>query len=219
MIILTSPPPFFWKYFFYFHFEILKKKWYFHFEIKNFGPLTFYLLPMGLISYSRVRGYNICDSLEIGGLSIYLSLPLALRGVLWVGVRCWKNFGKKWKENSIRVMLCDKSSKEQDLQKLRRTRFTNQMLKQFRLWFYIVHFVHCYFELVNTVQWYHITLWSAIVSINKNEHDETTLTKVWNVKIALSHYSVAWTFVVTFRIKCLTFRSRSEVKLTFWVIK
>ena len=35
---------------------------------------------------------------------------------------------------------------------------------------------------------YHITLWSAIVSITKNEHDETTYTKVWNAETALSHY-------------------------------
>ena len=68
---------------------------------------------------------------------------------------------------------------------------------------------------------YHITLSSAIVSITKNEHDETTCTKVWNAETVLSHYSVAWTFVVTCRVKCLTFRSRSrsEVKLTFGVIK
>ena len=38
---------------------------------------------------------------------------------------------------------------------------------------------------------YHITLWSAIVIITKNEHDETTYTKAWNAKTALSHYSVA----------------------------
>ena len=66
---------------------------------------------------------------------------------------------------------------------------------------------------------YHITLRSAIVSITKNEHDETTYTKVWNAKTALSHYSVALAFVVTCRVKCLTFRARSEVKLTFGVIK
>ena len=66
---------------------------------------------------------------------------------------------------------------------------------------------------------YHITLWSAIVSITKNEHDETTYTKAWNTETALSHYSVAYTFAVTCRVKCLTFKSRSEVKLTFGVIK
>ena len=43
---------------------------------------------------------------------------------------------------------------------------------------------------------YHITLWSAIVSITKNEHDETTYTKVWNAETFLSNYSVAWTYVV-----------------------
>ena len=32
---------------------------------------------------------------------------------------------------------------------------------------------------------YNITLWSAIVSITKNEHDETTYTKVWNAEICL----------------------------------
>ena len=31
---------------------------------------------------------------------------------------------------------------------------------------------------------YHITLWSAIVGITKNEHDETTYTKVWNAETA-----------------------------------
>ena len=31
---------------------------------------------------------------------------------------------------------------------------------------------------------YHITLWNAIVSITKNEHDETTYTKVWNAETA-----------------------------------
>ena len=34
---------------------------------------------------------------------------------------------------------------------------------------------------------YHITLLSAIVSTTKNEHDETTYTKVWNAETALSH--------------------------------
>ena len=68
---------------------------------------------------------------------------------------------------------------------------------------------------------YHITLWSVIVSITKNEHDEATYTKVWNAETALSHYCFAWTFVVTCWVKCLTFRSRSEVKLTltFGIIK
>ena len=66
---------------------------------------------------------------------------------------------------------------------------------------------------------YHITLWSVIVSMTKNEHDETTYTKVWNAETALSHYCFAWTFVVTCRVKCLTLRSTSEVKLTFGVIK
>ena len=68
---------------------------------------------------------------------------------------------------------------------------------------------------------YHITLWSSIVSITKNDHDETTYTKVWNDETALSHYSVAWTFVFTCRVKRFTFRSRSrsEVKLIFGAIK
>ena len=67
---------------------------------------------------------------------------------------------------------------------------------------------------------YHITLSSAFVSITKNEHDETTYS-VWNAVTALSHYSAAWTFVVTCQVKCLTFRSRSrsKVKLTLGVIK
>ena len=50
---------------------------------------------------------------------------------------------------------------------------------------------------------YHITLWSAIVSKTKNEHDETTYTKVWNAETALSHYSVVLTSVVTCRVKML----------------
>ena len=66
---------------------------------------------------------------------------------------------------------------------------------------------------------YHLTLLSVIVSITKNEHDETIYTKVWNAETALSHYCFAWTFVVTCRVKCLTFRSRSEVKLVFGVVK
>ena len=32
---------------------------------------------------------------------------------------------------------------------------------------------------------YHITVWSAIVSKTKNEHDETTYTKVWTAETAL----------------------------------
>ena len=69
---------------------------------------------------------------------------------------------------------------------------------------------------------YHITLWSAFVSITKNEHEETTYSEsMSNAVTALSHYSVACTFVVTYQDKCLTFRSRSrsKVKMTFEVIK
>ena len=45
--------------------------------------------------------------------------------------------------------------------------------------------------------------------------------EVWNAVTALSHYSVAWTSVVTCQVKYLTVTSRlrSKVKLNFGVIK
>ena len=68
---------------------------------------------------------------------------------------------------------------------------------------------------------YHITLWSAFVSITKMNMMKLRTLKVWNAVNALSHYSVVWTFVVTCHVKCCTFRSksRSKVKLNFGVIK
>ena len=64
-----------------------------------------------------------------------------------------------------------------------------------------------------------ILLWSAFVSITKMNMMKLHNLKVRNAETALLYYSIAWTFVVTSQVKCLTFRSRSKVKLTFGVIK
>ena len=68
---------------------------------------------------------------------------------------------------------------------------------------------------------YLITLLSAFVSITKMNMMKLNTLKLWNIVTALSHYSVPWTSVITFQVKCLVLRSRSKskVKLTFGVIK
>ena len=58
------------------------------------------------------------------------------------------------------------------------------------------------------------TLWSTTVSINKMNMMKLHTLKVWNALTALSHYIVAWTFVVTNQVKCLTFRSKVKLKGT-----